>query len=186
MRTDHPKEDPLVELGYEIRDVNYRALGKAILYFFVFAAISFGFGMWYYGKANPDVNRRTVANINQLKRPMPASPNPILQQNVNSKTDLMRMRDDEDTRLHGTGAIEGTDKVHIPIERAMDLLVERGLPKTGADVPAVSTGNTTDGPKTATTPERPAPDLATPRTSPNQPPVEQSPVDPDAGHGTGH
>lgn len=176
MRTDHPKEDPLVELGYEIRDVNYRALVKAVVYFFVFAAASFGFGMWFYGKANPEKNRHTLANVNKLNRPMPGENHPILQQNVNSKTDLMRMREAEDNRLHGTGPIEGSDKVHIPIERAMDLLAERGLPKTGAEVPAVSQGNTTDGPKT-TTPE-PTTAPTTPETMPQTPET----VTPGTGH----
>jgi hypothetical protein len=128
-----------------------------------------------------------LANVNKLNRAMPAAPNPILQQNVNSKTDLMRMRTAEDDRLNGTGPIEGTDKVHIPIERAMDLLVERGLPKTESDVPAVSQGNTTDGPRTVTptngVPESPAPNTATPQTSPTVPPQGGTP---DAGHGTGH
>lgn len=179
MRTDHPKEDPLVELGYEVRDVNYRTLGKAVIYFFVFASASFGFGMFWYGRTNPEADRHRVTNIRDLNRPMPAAPNPILQQNVNSKTDLMRLRAMEDDRLHGTGPIEGTDKVHIPIERAMDLLVERGLPKTGAEVPAVSQGNTTDGPKTATD---------VPVTAPTEPhvPSTTAPSAPHTEPGAGH
>lgn len=178
MRTDHPKEDPLVELGYEVRDVNYRTLGKAVIYFFAFAVASFAFGMYWYGRTNPKEDRQTLATIKNLNRPMPASPNPILQQNVNSKTDMARMRTREDEILHGTGPVEGTDKVHIPIDRAMELLVERGLPKTGAQVPAISQGNTTDGPKTVTDPQTTEPTTPEPTaTAPEAPHSE-----PGAGH----
>lgn len=47
--------------------------------------------------------------------------------------ELATVRAEEDARLHSYGWIE-KDKglVHIPIERAMDLIVARGLPDVGA------------------------------------------------------
>ncbi|MGV3618084.1 MAG: hypothetical protein ACO1SV_22385 [Fimbriimonas sp.] len=175
MRTDHPKEDPLVELGYEIRDVNYKSLTKAVVIFFVFAIGSFTAGLIIYNVMNPLKNRQTQMSTSRLKRNLPQPPNPLLQGNVTSKTDMMRLREVEDLRLHGTGPIEGTDRVHIPVERAMELLVERGLPATSKDVPAVSQGNTTDGPGMApvdgpaTVPGGNAPSDGNPGSSPTQP-----------------
>jgi hypothetical protein len=183
MRTDHPKEDPLVELGYEIRDVNYKSLTKAVVIFFAFTIGSFGAGLVIYNVYYKADDRPTLASTARLNRRMPQPPNPLLQGNVNSKTDMMRLRQAEDARLHGTGHIEGTDRVHIPVERAMELLTERGLPATNKDVPAVSQGNTTEGPGMApvdgpaTVPGGNAPSSGVPGSSPTRP---------GSGPGAGH
>jgi hypothetical protein len=144
MHTNHPKEDPLVELGYEHRDVNYKLLTRAILIFFGFTAFAFGVGLLIYNAIHPVQDRSTQLSNASRKRALPQAPNPLLQNNVTAKTDLMLMRQAEDARLHGTGTNEDGQTVHIPIERAIDLTLERGLPKTGASVPAVTRGNTTD------------------------------------------
>jgi hypothetical protein len=145
MRTDHPREDPLVELGYEIRDVNYKALRNAVVYFFIFAVFAFAAGLGIYNWMNPMERRQTQANNASVVRRIPGAPNPLLQNNVTAKTDMMLMRKEEDVRLHGTGYVDDArTRVHIPIDRAIDLIAERGMPATKADVPAVTRGNTTD------------------------------------------
>lgn len=131
MHTNHPKEDPLVELGYEHRDINFKNLTRAITYFFVFTAICFAAGFWVYDVMHPMSNRQTKTSETSYAKFKPKAPNPLLQDNITAKADIMTMRQSEYARLHSTGPIEGAPgKVHIPVERAMDLIVERGLPET--------------------------------------------------------
>lgn len=46
--------------------------------------------------------------------------------------DLAKVRAQWDERLHGYGVDEKTGKVYIPIERAMELTLQRGLPARSA------------------------------------------------------
>lgn len=71
----------------------------------------------------------------QLWRPQPSPPEfapqppaqPRLQ--ANPRADLREYRAREQRRLHGYGWVDrDAGVVHVPIDRAMDLLVERGLP----------------------------------------------------------
>lgn len=135
MHTNHKKEDPLVELGYEHRDVDYPKLIKAVVIFFIFTLICFGSGYAYYSFKFPANKRMTVKSQTAIPRPVLDSNVPRLQDNVQSKSDIMTLRKQEYDRLHGVGAIEGQPgKYHIPVDQAMDLILERGLPKA-AEVP---------------------------------------------------
>lgn len=139
------REDPLVEMGYEIRDVDYKKLRSAIVWFFAFTLVSIAAGYVIWTKMNPAFSKEKQATNADVTRRVPPSPNPLLQDNVTAKTDMMLMRQEEQARLHGTGTDQVVDgRVHIPIERAIDILAERGLPNVGGDVPAVTRGNTTD------------------------------------------
>ena len=160
MHTNHPKEDPLAELGYEHRDVNYKNIRNAIVIFFGFTAVCFVIGYWVYDQMHPSSYRHTIESAAKETRYKPASPNPILQDNVNAKSDIMTMRQAEYAHLHSTGPIEGSEgKVHIPVERAMELLVERGLPKTAeVAVEPRSRARRVETPETPTTPETHAAD----------------------------
>jgi hypothetical protein len=137
MPTDHhldPEEDALAHLGYETEDVEYRTLGKSILWFLGFVVfcgvagviIFFLFigkspaGAWEAfthppGDTTPFVNR------------MPASPNPLLQTNVTARTDIRDLRRDESLLLHGGATWVDKDKgvVRIPIDHAVDLYLQR-------------------------------------------------------------
>jgi len=155
------REDPLVEMGYEIRDIDMPKIKKAVYYFFAFAIFCiiaawfslFGtpwgtpklFGVVPLGfeGMNPMYARKD-SGFNVVRR-TPAPPNPILQTNVTAKTDMFKMRQEEDKRLNGTGYVDGNpNRAHIPIDRAIDLLVERGIGKAKGDSTAASRG-TTDG-----------------------------------------
>ncbi len=62
-------------------------------------------------------------------------PGPRLQ--ISPRADLKEFRARDEARLHGYGWVNrNAGTVRIPIERAMDLLVERGLPKTNELVTA--------------------------------------------------
>ncbi len=168
MHTNHKREDPLVELGYEVRDIEYKPLIKGVVYFFAFTLATFIVGYWIYNAMNPLKQRQTQVNNASSTRRIPNYPNPLLQNNVTAKTDMMLMRKQEAQRLEGTGYVEGTNqgRVHIPVERAIDLLAERGLPQTGQDVPAVSRGNTTDQDQAFAASPAPTAGTATPGASP--------------------
>jgi hypothetical protein len=149
MHTKEPKEDPLVDLGYESRDIDVKTIEKAVMWFFTFATVMFIVGAWIYANLNPSFSPKYQAQKEDLRIPKP--PNPLLQDNVSNFTDIAHLRQHETVVLEGTGYTDATKTVvHIPIDRAIDILAKRGLPQTGASVPAVSKGNTTDEKKPST------------------------------------
>jgi len=142
MRTEK-REDPLVDMGYEIRDINLKAIRNATIGFFLFAIGSFAVGYWIYAVMNPAFNGDYLSAKD--RRRIPPSPYPLLQNNLTAKTDIMALRQAESVQLKSTGYNDPThESVHIPIDRAMDLIATRGISPTGNDVAAVSKGNTTD------------------------------------------
>jgi hypothetical protein len=144
MHTKEPREDPLVEMGYEIRDVDFPKLRTAALCFFGFTgfcaivgSILYANRFTVFGLAKPETGN-TV-----MYRPVPGAQYPLLQDNITSKTDISVLREQETVRLTGTGYNVDRTTVHIPVDRAMDIIVQRGLPDIKSSVPAVIKGNTT-------------------------------------------
>ncbi|MBC8066295.1 MAG: hypothetical protein H7Y17_15805 [Chlorobia bacterium] len=124
MHTDE-HSDPLVDLGYEERDINPKIIFKVSMFFFGFAFVSFALGwviLYFFGywKSADGVNDLMSTKI-------PKSPNPILQTNVTAKTDIKEMRIKEREELTSTGPsthVEGANR--IPIEQAIKLAAARG------------------------------------------------------------
>jgi len=140
-----PREDPLVELGYDHRDVDIPKIRTAVIWFFGFAIGSFLVGLLVYKNRTAlflRENRAAYSNANRTRR-LPEYPNPLLQDNVIAKTDLMIMRQGEQKIIEGQGPLnDGSGRWRIPVEHAINLTAERGLAPTGRSVPAVSRGNT--------------------------------------------
>jgi hypothetical protein len=134
------REDPLVEIGYEVRDLNTVAIRNATIGFFVFAIGSALIGFACYRVMNPTVFEPSTTS----NRVVPAAPYPLIQSNMAAKIDIMDIRQHETKEL--TAPIGWTDSskthLHVPIERAMDIIAKNGLKPTGASVPAVSKGHT--------------------------------------------
>lgn len=130
-------------MGYEVRDLNVKAIRNATIGFFLFAAGSFVIGWWVYNAMNPAMTldyQRTPDH-----RRMPPANYPLLQNNVTAKTDIMALRQAESLQLKTTGYTDASrTAVHIPIDRAMDLIATQGLKPTGLQIEAVTKGNTTD------------------------------------------
>jgi hypothetical protein len=139
-----------VEVEHEHSDVNVRA----ILWFtggLTLAAVVIHVGIWALfaffveNSRGTDIDRRPLA-IGELQRP----PEPRLQalpwkrddQWAPPRVDLSAMRAAEDRRLKGYGWIDrGVGTVHIPVERAIELIAERGLPtRTMSPADAAPTG----------------------------------------------
>lgn len=143
MHTKGPKEDPLLDLGYEVRDIDTKTIEKAVMWFFGFATLMFIVGAWVYANINPAFSPKYQAEKEHLVIPPP--PNPLLQTNSTNVTDIMHLRQHETAVLTSTGYTDASHAfAHIPIDRAIDILAQRGLPVVGSNTPAVSKGNTTD------------------------------------------
>jgi hypothetical protein len=145
MHTNEPREDPLVDMGYEVRDVDYSKVRTAMLIFFGFGAACAIVGWFIYAYRYKFFAVNDGGPItNALKRRLPEFPNPELQNNVTTKTDIALMRQAEDARLHGYGyADKAQTRAYIPIERAMEMVAQNGIKPTGRSIPAISPGNQT-------------------------------------------
>lgn len=77
----------------------------------------------------------SARGLPSVARDLPEPPQPRLQ--VDPKGDLARLRSAESRELAGYGWADRERRiVRIPIERAMALLAERGLPGWPSDAPA--------------------------------------------------
>lgn len=140
MHTNEPREDPLVEMGYEVRDIDVPKTRMAILIFLGFGLFSAIAGWFIYANRDKVFALNTAGeSTSALKRRLPEAPNPELQNNMTSKTDIAVMRRQEHARLTGTGYTDDTRQfVHIPIDLAMSMIVQKGITPTHRTVPATS------------------------------------------------
>lgn len=124
MHTDE-HTDPLVELGYEQKDVDAKRIFKYTIGFFVFAFVAwFGtyFVYWKLGYAEVKPNMNSIVSSK-----LPPAVNPRLQTNITAKTDIRDMRKSETELLSTSGdstLVKGAQR--IPIEQAIKLTAERG------------------------------------------------------------
>ncbi len=118
------REDPLVELGYEVRDLNTVAIRNAAIGFFVFAALSAAVGFFCYRVMNPAV----FGPAPRDRSVIPPQPYPMVQTNTESKVDIMDLRQHETAVL--TAPIGWADPqktyLHVPIDRAMNIIANHG------------------------------------------------------------
>jgi hypothetical protein len=111
--------------GHEKRDVNYRAVFIfGITLTLTLLAVSFGmravFG--HFARTQPLGPPTTPFDMGRV-----LPPEPRLQ--TQPKRDLQLTREEQQQLLNSYGwADQTTEKVRIPIDRAMDLVLQRGLP----------------------------------------------------------
>lgn len=142
MHTNHKREDPLVEMGYEVRDIDMPKIKKTVYIFFGFAI----FCIVFAGVALLIMDPGYIRGESGYQTPprIPPAPNPLVQTNVTAKTDIIDMRRKEFADLTSTGYVNPEKtKVHIPIDRAIDIMAQRGVPK-GVETTAVTRGTTND------------------------------------------
>lgn len=119
---------------YETTDVQSKPLVVSALVLAVAVACVCVFLIWFFGRLEAGAKRRDppISPLAESQTP----PTPRLQ--TSPADDLARMRAAEDRALGGYRWIDKErGVVQLPIERAMDILLEDGLPKTGAEVPLV-------------------------------------------------
>jgi hypothetical protein len=120
--------------GHEETDIHVWAVGKfaIALALVAVAALFLLFGLFRYllsREGGPPAGRSQVA----ASQPAKAFPQPQLQES--EVPDLKAIRAAEDQVLHSYAWMDPEKGVvRIPIDRAMDLLVERGLPVRAGEV----------------------------------------------------
>jgi hypothetical protein len=137
---DHrpPRDNP--EVSHERSDVNVRAIlvfGIGLLVVAVVIHIALYWLLAVY--RNTSARQEPAANPLRAENQVP--PEPRLQ--VSPRDDLAAMRTAEDKELYNYGWVDKEKKVaRIPIDRAMELIAERGLPsrKEGLKVPSSPAG----------------------------------------------
>jgi nitrate reductase NapE component len=119
--------DPVtVEAGHELRDLSPRrisffAIGLAALVIIALLAC-YGLLLWMI---------KREARLAETPNRFAAQPAPMVQPQlaVEPGRAIKALREQEQTRLKSYGWVDQENGiVHIPIERAMDLLVQKGLP----------------------------------------------------------
>ncbi|HEY9857504.1 MAG TPA: hypothetical protein V6D05_17300 [Stenomitos sp.] len=122
------KEVPaeVVRKGYEPSDVNLRVVGIVTVVIVVLALLMHAaLLVLLYGLAHQEGEQLPVP-----AEPPPTKrfPRPALQ--VDPSEDLARQHAEEEQRLGSYGWVDRSrGVVHIPVQRAMDLLLERGRPR---------------------------------------------------------
>ena len=114
--------------GHELSDLQPRTIAIFGLTLALVVAACLIAATWLFGFF---AARRTQEDVlpSPLARVEPP-PGPVLQ--VHAPTDPSRLRIEEDTTLSTYGWVDrGAGIVRIPIEQAMQLLTERGLPTAG-------------------------------------------------------
>lgn len=119
--------------GYEKRDVNTRAIAYSVAVLFALVVASLFTMRWLFDYFSATQTLGPSASPFTDVRQLP--PEPRLQ--VQPVEDLNRLRENQEEMLSSYGwADRTTGKVRIPIDRAMDLILERGLPtRPGATAP---------------------------------------------------
>jgi hypothetical protein len=131
--TDKSHGPPAASPGYETRDTNVRG----VFYFMIFLAFVLVFtvllcwGMFRYFSAE-QVNPAPASPFAGTRQ-LPSGP----QLQVNPHQDLLRFRAEQEQSLESYAwENRTTGTVRIPIERAMELLVQKGLPVQADTTPA--------------------------------------------------
>ncbi|GMV35946.1 MAG: hypothetical protein AMXMBFR61_04540 [Fimbriimonadales bacterium] len=126
MSDEHRAPDPLTQLGYEPRDVSTGPLLKWAIALGVFIAVALlaSLGIYNLTMPPPEKMRQKTGPVNAVQ-PIPNAP-PL---QVNPALDMREFRIKEDRTLHSYGWVDQAGGVaRIPIERAMELIEEKGLP----------------------------------------------------------
>ena len=120
-----PRNNP--EVVHEESDVNVRAIfgfGAGLLAVGLVVQVLLWLLMNYYTKQAAQVPRNFPLSAEYQQQ---APPEPRLQ--IHPQQDLRDLRAREDAMLHGYGWVDkNTGVARIPIEEAMKIVVQRGLP----------------------------------------------------------
>src|ERR1700752_2511147 len=111
---------------HEKSDIDLRRITQWGVALVVLLAATLVFLIWLFGHFNTRENRLGRASVGvPVKAPQTESPK--LQ--ISPRTDLAQMRAAEQNTLHSYGWVDKQKGVvRIPIERAMELTAQRGLP----------------------------------------------------------
>lgn len=146
-REEGRPEDLLQELGYETQDIQYRKFATYGAYYFGFFILCIILGFAFIAVMSPTGLRGGRMADSIPKTTAPTS-TPFLQSNITARTDIMSLRRDETAVLTTSGVVDQAKGIYrIPVDQAIDLIAQRGLPKTppmqtGGSAPAANSGQT--------------------------------------------
>lgn len=124
-------EPNVPERGHETRDLDVRAVawfavGLTVATALTYLAVAGLFQAFQRFHPSPDSSSRIALHPQML------APPPRLQ--ADAAADLAKFRAAEEAQLHSYGWVDKSAGIaRIPIERAMELIAERGLPTRGPD-----------------------------------------------------
>ena len=125
MDTKHESTTPGAPPPYETRDANTGSLVRFGGVLVVTLVVAWTVSLWvldYFKSAYPPGPPATPFEQARAVPPLP-------QLQVHPVADLQQYREDQAKALDSYGWVDRSrGTVHIPIERAMDLLLQRGLP----------------------------------------------------------
>ncbi|MDP9162021.1 MAG: hypothetical protein M3O09_17575 [Acidobacteriota bacterium] len=136
----HPEGMRHEEVGYERQDMRSKpvlialaVLGIIVLLVHLFLTGVFHLAGWYYEKTLPPKNPM-VTETNTDTRIVPSSepmkfPEPRLEQNERLEMHDFRMAEEKTLNSYGW-VDEQAGQAHMPIEKAMEMVAQRGLPTT--------------------------------------------------------
>jgi hypothetical protein len=134
---DEFSPDELRQMGYDRRDIKVRPILISVVGMFAFAIVSVIISFMAYMLLERVVG---VDSPPVTVRKMP--PPPILQTNITASEDMHKLRQEENARLNSKAWVdEKKGTVHIPIEQAIEILSETGLP-TASEVEAAKAEST--------------------------------------------
>lgn len=126
------REDPLTDMGYEVRDMEMKAIGKASIVFFGFVTVSFIVVFIGLKLLVPNVFGE-VKVAPPFMNNAPEAPNPLLQTNVTTKTDIKELRQAETAQLTSSGVVDAKNGIYrIPIDRAIAIMSQRAQSQSNA------------------------------------------------------
>lgn len=127
--TSPSSPDASIVRKYEVSDANPRfvtSFGLGLVALIVIAIIVV-YGYFSYFSHQAKKRNRSISSIQVSQTP----PLPRLQSDPTQ--DLRKLRAADEKRLNGLGWIDPEKRIaHIPIDRAIDLLVEQGIPEPRA------------------------------------------------------
>ena len=130
-------------VAYERRDVNTRAVFRVGVASVVAAVVIHAAVWWLFDLFDRREAQKGPPPATLVNTPRAAPPEPRLQ--TDAPADLNDFRAEEKGELESYGWMDRQKGVvRIPVERAMALLLERGLP--GAEPPGRKNGGTQPGP----------------------------------------
>lgn len=120
------------DISYETSDARARPLiwGGIVTFVLIFVSFAFIAALLFVFGSNPSQTGNTLPANTELR--LPAS-GPLLQQDADAEGDAYVIAETEKLETYGW-VDEAAGQVHIPIERAMELTLERGIttPAPGA------------------------------------------------------
>ena len=153
---EHHEDDPEVlseieKLGYDPRDVHVdsKLAMHAVL---LFVSVAICGGLAWAVMAMLDYSQVGSKDVSTVERSQtPSEPYPLLQSNRTAHEDIKHLRVEEDVKKHHFGWVDKeAGVVRIPIEDAMEHVLNEGLPVTQTSTPpalgSAPEGHVTDGP----------------------------------------